>query len=102
MTVALADAFGPKVRVNCILPGAILTDIADAERGDQGQRRRRRRWAGRLCARTSGAALFFASEASAWITGTVPCASMAGWPASWACDGGDGVAGEQVGRRVQH
>src|SRR5213075_624439 len=30
MTVALADAFGPKVRVNCILPGAILTDISKA------------------------------------------------------------------------
>jgi len=71
MTVALADAFGPKVRVNCILPGAILTDIAKA-------------WSQETIANAHktplgragyaedfpGAALFFASDASAWITGT--------------------------------
>ena len=71
MTVALADAFGPKVRVNCILPGAILTDISKA-------------WSEETIANAHitpmgragyaedfpGAALFFASEASAWITGT--------------------------------
>jgi NAD(P)-dependent dehydrogenase (short-subunit alcohol dehydrogenase family) len=28
MTVAFAHAFGPKVRVNCIAPGAFLTDIS--------------------------------------------------------------------------
>src|SRR5438132_829399 len=27
MTVAFAHAFGPKVRVNCIMPGTFLTDI---------------------------------------------------------------------------
>jgi hypothetical protein len=71
MTVALADAFGPKVRVNCILPGAILTDISKA-------------WSEQTIANAHmtpmgragyaedfpGAALFFASAASAWITGT--------------------------------
>ncbi|MEZ5232020.1 MAG: SDR family NAD(P)-dependent oxidoreductase [Acidimicrobiia bacterium] len=71
MTVALADALGPKVRVNCILPGAILTDISKA-------------WSPETIAHAHdtpmgragyaedfpGAALFFASEASAWITGT--------------------------------
>ncbi len=30
MTEAFADAFGPKVRVNCILPGPFLTDISKA------------------------------------------------------------------------
>jgi NAD(P)-dependent dehydrogenase (short-subunit alcohol dehydrogenase family) len=29
MTAALADAFGPTVRVNCIMPGAFLTDVTD-------------------------------------------------------------------------
>lgn len=71
MTVALADALGPKVRVNCILPGAILTDISKA-------------WSEETIANAHktpleragyaddfrGAALFFVSEASAWITGT--------------------------------
>ena len=73
LTVALADAFGPKVRVNCILPGAILTDISEA-------------WSEETIANAHktplgragyaedfpGAALFFASDASAWITGHVP------------------------------
>ena len=80
MTVALADALGPKVRVNCILPGAILTDISKA-------------WSEETIANAHktpigragyaedfpGAALFFASQASAWITGT--CLRV---------DGGDG------------
>ncbi|MFV0309430.1 MAG: SDR family NAD(P)-dependent oxidoreductase [Desertimonas sp.] len=71
MTVALADALGPKVRVNCILPGAILTDISKA-------------WSAETIANAHqtplgragyaedfpGAALFFASQASEWITGT--------------------------------
>ena len=30
LTVGLADAFAPKVRVNCILPGAFATDITKA------------------------------------------------------------------------
>ncbi len=30
MTEAFADAYGPKVRVNCILPGPFLTDISKA------------------------------------------------------------------------
>ena len=35
LTIGLAEAFGPKVRVNCILPGAVLTDIADAWSDEQ-------------------------------------------------------------------
>ena len=30
LTIGLADAYGPKVRCNAILPGAIMTDIAEA------------------------------------------------------------------------
>jgi hypothetical protein len=30
LTVAVAEAFGPKVRCNTILPGAVMTDIVDA------------------------------------------------------------------------
>jgi NAD(P)-dependent dehydrogenase (short-subunit alcohol dehydrogenase family) len=71
MTIALADAFGPKVRVNCILPGAILTDIskawseetlANAERTPLGR-------AG-YAEDFPGTALFLAGKASEWITGT--------------------------------
>jgi hypothetical protein len=72
ITIALADAFGPKVRVNCILPGAVLTDIADA-------------WSPEARAAVAvnpmgragyaedfvGTALWLASPASAWVTGTL-------------------------------
>ena len=71
MTVALADAFGPKVRVNCILPGAILTDISDAW-SEETKANAAKTPMGRAgyAEDFPGAALFFASEASAWITGT--------------------------------
>jgi NAD(P)-dependent dehydrogenase (short-subunit alcohol dehydrogenase family) len=73
LTVACAHAFGPKVRVNCIMPGPFLTDISKA-------------WpemAVQAIARTSalrragqpeeivGAALYFASDASSFTTGAV-------------------------------
>ena len=71
MTVALSDALGPKVRVNCILPGAILTDISKAW-SDETIANAHRTPMGRAGYADDfrGAALFFASEASAWITGT--------------------------------
>jgi NAD(P)-dependent dehydrogenase (short-subunit alcohol dehydrogenase family) len=71
MTVALADAFGPKVRVNCILPGAILTDISKAwsEETIENAHKTPMGRAG-YAEDFPGAALFFASDASAWITGT--------------------------------
>lgn len=74
MTVAFAHAFGPKVRVNCIMPGPFLTDISKAWDLEAFQRR----------AETSiflrrggepheivGAALYFASSASSFTTGAV-------------------------------
>ncbi len=73
MTVGLADALGPKVRVNAIMPGPFLTSIA-------------RDWDMELlAARTEtfplrrageareivGAALYLAADASSFTTGTV-------------------------------
>ena len=74
MTVAFSHAFGPTVRVNCIMPGPFLTDISKAWDMD----------AFRQFAKTSmalgrggepgeivGAALYFASAASSFTTGAV-------------------------------
>ena len=74
MTIGLARAFGPKVRVNCIMPGPFMTDITKA-------------WDLEAFARTArtaiplqrggephevvGAALYFASDASSYTTGAV-------------------------------
>jgi len=72
LTIGLADAFGPTVRVNAILPGAVMTDIADAWPEEM-----RASAASNPLGRAGqpddfvGAALFFATDASAWITGTL-------------------------------
>jgi NAD(P)-dependent dehydrogenase (short-subunit alcohol dehydrogenase family) len=74
MTVGFAQAFAPKVRVNCIIPGPFLTDISKAwdmeafnaraastillQRGGQ-------------ASEIAGAALYFASEASSFTTGAL-------------------------------
>jgi NAD(P)-dependent dehydrogenase (short-subunit alcohol dehydrogenase family) len=74
MTVGLARAFGPKVRVNCIMPGPFMTEITKA-------------WDLEAFARTArsaiplqrggephevvGAALYFATAASSYTTGAV-------------------------------
>lgn len=72
LTIGLAEAFGPKVRANAILPGGVLTDIADAWPEEQ------KIAAGRNPLRRAGyaedfvgTALWLATEASAWITGTI-------------------------------
>ncbi|MFV0526668.1 MAG: SDR family NAD(P)-dependent oxidoreductase [Acidimicrobiales bacterium] len=71
MTVALADAMGPKVRVNCILPGAILTDISKAWSPETIERAHDTPMGRAGYAEDfAGAALFFAGPASEWITGT--------------------------------
>jgi len=73
MTVGLADAFGPKVRVNAIMPGPFLTSISRnwdmeilAERTKTYPLRRAGE-AGEIV----GAALYFASDASSFTTGAV-------------------------------
>ena len=72
LIIGLADAFGPTVRVNAILPGAVMTDVVDGwpdayrdvaalnPLGRAGQPRD-----------LVGAAMFFATEASSWVTGTL-------------------------------
>jgi NAD(P)-dependent dehydrogenase (short-subunit alcohol dehydrogenase family) len=73
MTVAFADALGPKVRVNAIMPGPFLTRIAEAWDPDVVDRLTSRlplRRAGRP-EEIVGAALYLASDASSFTTGTV-------------------------------
>lgn len=74
LTKAIANAYGPKVRCNCILPGAFLTDISKAwdipsmepiwkktvplsRAGEAGE--------------IVGATLYFASKASSFTTGSI-------------------------------
>ena len=74
MTVGLAHMFGPAVRANVIMPGPFLTDIskawdldAFAERAEAEIPLRR----GGQPAEIVGAALYLASDASSYTTGSV-------------------------------
>ncbi|HEY4986314.1 MAG TPA: SDR family oxidoreductase [Bradyrhizobium sp.] len=71
MTVALAKAFGPKVRVNCIAPGPFLTDVSGAWRDNEAYKHELglRRFG--EPDEIVGAALYLASDASSYTTGTV-------------------------------
>jgi NAD(P)-dependent dehydrogenase (short-subunit alcohol dehydrogenase family) len=71
LTVGLADAFAPTVRVNCILPGAFATDITKAwtpemRKGDMIPMKRLGE-----PDEIVGAALYLASDASAYTTGAL-------------------------------
>ena len=74
MTVGFAHAFGPSVRVNCIMAGPFLTDIAKAwdmpafERAAQARHALGR---GGQPEEIVGAAVYFASEASSYTTGAI-------------------------------
>jgi NAD(P)-dependent dehydrogenase (short-subunit alcohol dehydrogenase family) len=73
-TVGFAHAFGPSVRVNCILAGPFLTDISKAWDMAKFEERARREMAlGRAGEpeEVVGAALYFASSASTFTTGAV-------------------------------
>jgi NAD(P)-dependent dehydrogenase (short-subunit alcohol dehydrogenase family) len=73
MTEAFAHAYGPKVRVNCIMPGPFLTDISkawDMEAFQQQARRFDLRRGGEP-EEIVGAALYFASDASSYTTGAI-------------------------------
>jgi NAD(P)-dependent dehydrogenase (short-subunit alcohol dehydrogenase family) len=73
MTVAFADALGPKVRVNAIMPGPFLTRISEAwDRDvlDELTRNFPLRRAGNA-EEIVGAALYLASDASSYTTGIV-------------------------------
>ena len=86
-TVAFADALGPKVRVNAIMPGPFLTSIARnwdmnvlAERTRTFPLRR----AG-LAEEIVGAALYLASDASSYTTGSILTVDGG---AQWSMPGG--------------
>jgi NAD(P)-dependent dehydrogenase (short-subunit alcohol dehydrogenase family) len=73
MTVGLAHAFGPRVRVNAIMPGPFLTTISrawDMEMFAERARTFPMRRAGQP-EEIVGAALYLASDASTYTTGTI-------------------------------
>ena len=73
MTVGLAHAFGPRVRVNAVMPGPFVTSIADSWDMDVFAERPRTfplRRAGQP-EEIAGAALYLASDASTYTTGTI-------------------------------
>ena len=74
LTVAFAMEYGPKVRVNCIMPGPFLTDISkawDMEAFEQRAQENIPLQRGGLPHEVVGAALYFASDASSYTTGAV-------------------------------
>ncbi|HEY0301037.1 MAG TPA: SDR family oxidoreductase [Rhizomicrobium sp.] len=71
MTVALAKAFGPKVRVNCICPGPFLTGVSTAWRDDKAAQQRLGLKRFGNPEEIAGTALYLASDASSYVTGQV-------------------------------
>jgi NAD(P)-dependent dehydrogenase (short-subunit alcohol dehydrogenase family) len=73
LTVGYADALGPKVRVNAIMPGPFLTTISQAWDMDMLAERTRTfplRRAG-FADEIAGAALYLAGDASSYTTGSI-------------------------------
>ena len=73
LTYGLARTFGPSVRVNCIVPGPFLTDISKAWDMDQFEAAARTGYAlgrGGEPDEIVGAALYLATDASSYTTGT--------------------------------
>ena len=74
LTVGMAQTFAPKVRVNCIMPGAFLTDISkawDPELITKVLADRIPFGRGGAPSEIVGAALYLASPASSYTTGAV-------------------------------
>jgi NAD(P)-dependent dehydrogenase (short-subunit alcohol dehydrogenase family) len=73
LTVGLAGALGPRVRVNAILPGAVLTDIAQSWPAETVRRASTSPPLGRAGQPGDlvGTALWLASRASEWVTGVL-------------------------------
>ena len=74
MTIAFSRAFGPTVRVNCIMPGPFLTDISkawDMEAFRQHAQSSMALGRGGEPGEIVGAALYFASSASSFTTGAI-------------------------------
>ncbi|WP_423802120.1 SDR family NAD(P)-dependent oxidoreductase [Neobacillus sp. SAB-20_R2A] len=74
LTLALADTYAPKVRVNCIIAGPFLTDIAKAWNMEEAMKRFEKNSAlGRPGnpEEIIGSALYFASEAASFTTASL-------------------------------
>jgi len=74
LTIAFAKAYGPKVRANCIMPGPFLTDISKAWDMDMMMKQIEAISDLKRAAQPDeivGAALYLASDASSFTTGTV-------------------------------
>jgi NAD(P)-dependent dehydrogenase (short-subunit alcohol dehydrogenase family) len=73
LTLSLARAFAPKVRVNCIMPGAFMTDISEAWPPEAKQALERMVPLGRGGGPEEiiGTALYLASDASSYTTGAI-------------------------------
>ena len=74
LTLSLAHAFGPGVRVNCIQPGPFLTDISKAWDLDQFNRRAKTKVAlqrGGRAEEVVAAALFLAGPGGSYTTGAI-------------------------------
>eukprot|EP00413_Alexandrium_margalefii_P024497 CAMPEP_0204572634 /NCGR_PEP_ID=MMETSP0661-20131031/39574_1 /ASSEMBLY_ACC=CAM_ASM_000606 /TAXON_ID=109239 /ORGANISM="Alexandrium margalefi, Strain AMGDE01CS-322" /LENGTH=294 /DNA_ID=CAMNT_0051580999 /DNA_START=60 /DNA_END=944 /DNA_ORIENTATION=+ len=73
-TKTFAMSYGPKVRVNCIMPGPFLTDISkawDLQSNARGWRRQGALMRAGRADEVVGAALYFASNASSFTTGAI-------------------------------
>ncbi len=74
LTVGFAHAYGPSVRVNCIMAGPFFTDVSmewDLEAFDVEAKQRHALGRGGEPDEVVGAALYFASDASSYTTGSV-------------------------------
>ena len=73
LTESFARAYGPTVRVNCLQPGPFLTDISThwPESAHEGFRRRLALGRAGEAHEIVGAALYLASDASSFTTGSV-------------------------------
>jgi NAD(P)-dependent dehydrogenase (short-subunit alcohol dehydrogenase family) len=74
ITLSMARAFAPKVRVNCIMPGPFLTDISrawDLEAFAKQAKHSIPLGRGGEPNEVVGAALYFASDASSYTTGAI-------------------------------
>ena len=73
MTVGFADALGPNVRVNAIMPGPFLTTISETWDMEALAERTRTFPLRRAGSREEivGAALYLASDASSFTTGSI-------------------------------
>jgi NAD(P)-dependent dehydrogenase (short-subunit alcohol dehydrogenase family) len=74
LTVGFAHAYGPSVRVNCIMAGPFLTDVTahwDLEAFEDAAKQRFALARAGQPNEIVGAALYFASDASSYATGSI-------------------------------